>query len=120
MPSVLAQTLARYSSSPYAFHRLRLGPGAGAYLGQGLFVPLEINGSVKSQPSTQVATVNALDLMTGGLADGISAADQAILGKGKIIVIGSDHQIRRGRHRPPRGCMQPPSPTCFRCQGYKG
>ena len=92
MPSVLAQTLARYSSSPYAFHRLRLGPGAGAYLGQGLFVPLEINGSVKSQPSTQVATVNALDLMTGGLADGVSAADRATLGKGKIIVIGSDHQ----------------------------
>jgi CHASE2 domain-containing sensor protein len=56
-------------------------------------VPLEINGSVKSQPSTQVATVNALDLMTGGLADGVSAADQAALGKGKIIVIGSDHQM---------------------------
>ncbi len=93
IPSVLAQTLARYSSSPYAFHRLRLGPGAAAYLGQGLFVPLEIDGTMKSQPSTQVATVNALDLMTGGLADGVSAADRATLGKGKIFVIGSDHQI---------------------------
>lgn len=93
MPSVLAQALARYSGSPYAFHRLRLGPGAGAYLGQGLFVPLEIGGIVKGQPSTQVATVNALDLMSGGLADGLSAVDQAVLGKGKIIVIGSDHEV---------------------------
>jgi CHASE2 domain-containing sensor protein len=93
MPSVLAQALARYSNSPYAFHRLRLGPGAAAYLGQGLFVPLEIDGTVKSQDDKKVAIVNALDLMTGGLADGLSAADQAMLGKGKIIVIGSDHQV---------------------------
>jgi hypothetical protein len=93
MPSVLAQALARYSNSPYAYHRLRLGPGAAAYLGQGLFVPLEIDGTVKSQDDKKVATVNALDLMTGGLADGLSVADQAMLGKGKIIVIGSDHQV---------------------------
>jgi CHASE2 domain len=92
LPSVLAQTLARYSSSPYAFHRLRLGPGAGAYLSQGLFLPLETDGSVKSQPSPKITTVNALDLMTGGLADGLSSTDQAALGKGKIIVIGQDHQ----------------------------
>ncbi|MCX6855011.1 MAG: hypothetical protein NTV80_08915, partial [Verrucomicrobia bacterium] len=50
-------------------------------------------GSVKNLPSTQVASVNALDLMTGGLADGVSPADKTLLGKGKIIVIGSDHQI---------------------------
>jgi hypothetical protein len=93
MPSVLAQALARYSGSPYAFHRLRLGPGAGAYLGQGLFVPLEIDGTVKSQDTQKVATLNALDLMSGGLADNLSASDQAMLGKGKIIVIGSDHQV---------------------------
>lgn len=93
LPSVLAQTMARYSSTPYAFHRLRLGPGAGAYLSQGLFLPLELDGSVKNLPSTQVASVNALDLMTGGLADGVSPADKTLLGKGRIIVIGSDHQI---------------------------
>jgi hypothetical protein len=93
LPSVLAQTMARYSSTPYAFHRLRLGPGAGAYLSQGLFLPLELDGSVNHTPSTQVASVNALDLMTGGLADGVSPADKTLLGKGKIIVIGSDHQI---------------------------
>lgn len=92
MPSVLAQTLARYTASPYALHRLRLGPGAGAYLAQGLFVPLETNGSVKLQAAAALPTVNALDLMTGTLADGVSAADKQALGKGKIIVIGPDHE----------------------------
>lgn len=92
MPSVLAQTLARYTASPYALHRLRLGAGAGAYLAQGLFVPLETNGSVKAQAAAALPTVNALDLMTGTLADGVSAADKQALGKGKIIVIGPDHE----------------------------
>lgn len=93
MPSVLSQTLARYTSSPYAFHRLHLGPGAGAYLSEGFYVPLELDGTVKNQSGIKVDTVNALDLMTGGLADGLSAADKALLGKGKIIVIGPDHEI---------------------------
>ncbi len=93
VPGVIAQTLARYTASPYSMHRLRLGPGAGAYLAQGLFVPLETDGSIKSQSSAKVPTVNALDLMTGTLADGVSAADKQALGKGKIIVIGPDHEI---------------------------
>lgn len=106
MPSVLAQTLARYTASPYALHRLRLGPGAGAYLAQGLFVPLESNGSIKAQAATSVPTVNALDLMTGTLADGVSAADKQALGKGKIIVIGPDHET----------AGQPPSLACLHAQ----
>ncbi len=93
LPSVLAQTLARCTASPYSLHRLRLGPGAGAYLAQGLFVPLENDGTVKALDSTNVPTVNALDLMTGTLADGVSAADKQALGRGKIIVIGPDHEI---------------------------
>lgn len=90
MPAVLAQTLARYTGTPYALHRLRLGPGAAAYLGDGLFVPLENNATILSDPAPSVPTVNALDLMTGTLADGLGEAGRKALGKGRIIVIGTD------------------------------
>jgi hypothetical protein len=89
-PSVLAQTLARFSGTPYALHRLRLGPGAGAYLNEGLFVALEKDGVIHAESDTEIPSINALHLMTGTLADGLSAVEKATLGKGRVIVIGSD------------------------------
>lgn len=97
-PSVLAQTLARFSGTPYAQHRVRLGPGAGAYLNQGLFVPLEKSGEIRVDGTIKVPTVNALNLMTGTLADGLTAEEKNRLGKGRIIVIGPDAV---GQDQPP-------------------
>jgi len=89
-PSVLAQTLARFSATPYALHRLRLGPGAGAYLNEGLFVALEKDGVIHAERDIDIPSVNALHLMTGTLADGLSAEEKALLSKGRVIVIGTD------------------------------
>lgn len=92
IPSLLAQTFSRLTLSPYALHRLRLGPGAGAYLADGTFVPLQNDGSLAVNSATSVPVINALDLMTGTLADALSPADKEALGKGKVIVIGPDHE----------------------------
>jgi hypothetical protein len=92
VPCLLAQAFSRLTSSPYALHRLRLGPGAGAYLSDGTFVPLQNDGSLAVDSATSVPVINALDLMTGTLADALSPADKDALGKGKVIVIGSDHE----------------------------
>jgi len=92
VPCLLAQTFSRLTSSPYALHRLRLGPGAGAYLSDGTFVPLQNDGSLAVDSATSVPVINALDLMTGTLADALSPADKDALGKGKVIVIGPDHE----------------------------
>lgn len=93
-PSVLAQTLARFSNTPYALHRLRLGAGAAAYLNEGLFVALKNDGVIQTSKDTKVPTVNALNLMMGTLADGLSAEEKSILGKGRIIVIGPDTESK--------------------------
>jgi hypothetical protein len=87
-PGIIAQTLARLHVSPYSLHRLRIGPGAGAYLAQGSFVPLEEDGTLPVSPGTQVPVVNALDLMTGTLADALGDADKAALKSSQVIVIG--------------------------------
>jgi len=92
LPGLLAQTFARLTSSPYALHRVRLGPGAGAYLAEGTFVPLQNDGSLAVTKRTRVPVINALDLMTGTLADPLSPADKAALGRGKVIVVGIDHE----------------------------
>lgn len=92
LPGVLAQTFARLTNSPYALHRLRLGPGGGAYLAEGTFVPLHNDGSLGVTGRTNVPVINALDLMTGTLADALSAEDKGTLSKAKVIVIGLDHE----------------------------
>lgn len=87
-PGVIAQTLARLHASPYSLHRLRIGPGAGAYLARGSFVPLEEDGTLHISSSTQISVVNALDLMTGTLADALDDADKTALKDSRVIVIG--------------------------------
>lgn len=87
-PGVIAQALARLHASPYALHRLRIGPGAGAYLAQGSFVPLTDDGSLRVDPGAQVPVVNALDLMTGTLVDALGDAEKAALKNSQIVVIG--------------------------------
>jgi hypothetical protein len=87
-PGVIAQTLARLHASPYSLHRLRIGPGAGAYLAQGSFVPLKEDGSLLVSPGAQVPVINALDLMTGTLVDALGDADKAALKGSQVIVIG--------------------------------
>lgn len=91
VPSLVLQALARYSRAPYAHQRLRLGRGAGAHLGRGIFVPLTANGEVAVATTVPVSSVNALDLMTGTLAQALSAADKDRLGRNKIVVIGIDN-----------------------------
>jgi hypothetical protein len=99
IPSVLAQTMARHSRTPYSLQRIRLGVGGGAYLSGGLYVPLLPSGEWAVETDHAPPTVNALHLMTGTLADGTDAADRAALGKGKIIVVGLDHETDDGNPR---------------------
>ncbi|MBX7209885.1 MAG: hypothetical protein K1X78_16330 [Verrucomicrobiaceae bacterium] len=90
-PSLVLQALARHSRTPYAHQRFRIGAGAGAHLGGGIFVPLQNDGSLAVRPSTAVASVNALDFIAGDLAESLNAADKAKLGRNKIIVVGIDN-----------------------------
>jgi hypothetical protein len=90
VPSLVLQSLSRHSRTPYARQRLRLGAGAGAYLGQGLYVPLTSQGFLSVDKKRDIPAINALDLMTGDLAKALSPEDEARLGKGKIIVVGLD------------------------------
>lgn len=91
MPSVLAQALAAASQTPFAQHRLRLGPGAGAYLRGGLFVPLLPSGEMAATPTGKAVLMNALDLMSGTLADALTDPDKVRLKNARIVVIGIDH-----------------------------
>lgn len=89
-PTVLAQALARYTRTPYITHRLLLGPGAGAYLSRGLFVPLSASGEFAVDVGRVVPEVDALDLMTGEVVGALSVEDKELLGGGKVVVIGTD------------------------------
>lgn len=91
VPSLLLQALTHATHTPYARQRVRAGPGAGAHLGGGLYVPLSNDGTFMVKAGMQVPAVSALDFLTGTLADSLSAEDKAKLGKGRIIVIGIDH-----------------------------
>jgi hypothetical protein len=90
LPTVLAQAVTRYTRTPYATQRLLLGPGAGAYLSNGAFVPLSASGAFTLNPKQPVPEVDALNLMTSQLAEALSPQDKANLGSGKVIVIGTD------------------------------
>lgn len=95
-PTVLAQTLARASATPYLTHRLLLGPGAGAYLANGSFVPLLPGGEMVIDAGQSIPEVDALNLMTSELAGAITEADKQNLGRGKVIVIGTDDDSTGG------------------------
>lgn len=90
LPTVLAQALARYTQTPYVTQRLLLGPGAGAFLSQGAFVPLSAGGEFTVNTKAAVPEVDALNLMTSELADALSSQDKTNLSGGKVIVIGTD------------------------------
>ncbi|MFM7605938.1 MAG: hypothetical protein ACKO8Z_12185, partial [Prosthecobacter sp.] len=96
MPSVLAQALARHTHTPYATHRFVLGPGAGAYLQSGFFVPLQGNGDVVFDSPMDVSSINALDFLSGGLVNTLSVENQARIRAAKIIVIGTDDTAQPG------------------------
>lgn len=91
VPSLALQAMTRHRRTPYAGQWLRLGAGAGLHLGEGWFLPLTDSGSFVVNSQLSVPSINALDLMTGGLADALSAQDKAILGRGKIVVVGIDN-----------------------------
>ncbi|WP_395743614.1 hypothetical protein [Prosthecobacter sp.] len=99
LPTVLAQSLARISKTPYAAQRLLLGPGAGAYLSNGSFVPLSTAGEFTVNPKQPVPEVDALNLMTSELADALSPQDKAHLSGDKVIVIGTDDGSPNGLAR---------------------
>ena len=99
LPGVIAQVLARQSRTPYATHRVLFGPGAGAHLQNGVFVPLQPDGSIAVDDKKTVITVNALDLLSGGLADALSAKDRQHLQNASIIVIGQDDEKQPGTAR---------------------
>lgn len=90
-PSLTLQALSRFTRTPYAQQRLRLGPGAGGHLGGGIYVPLDDHGRITVKPTVTIPSVNALNFMTGNLADGLSAEDKTKVGKNKIVVIGIDN-----------------------------
>ena len=96
MPGLIAQVLARHTRTPYATHRLLLGPGAGAYLREGFYVPLAVDGSVATDADTAVHSINALDFLSGGLADALSAENKERIKNARIIIIGTDSAEQPG------------------------
>jgi hypothetical protein len=96
LPTAVAQALARFTKTPYATQRLLLGPGAGAYLSNGTFVPLSHSGELAVPAKQAVAEVDALNLMTAELADAMSPQDKANLSGGKVVVIGTDDDAKGG------------------------
>jgi|UniRef100_UPI003783C134 hypothetical protein len=99
-PTVLAQAMARVSSTPYATHRLLLGPGAGAYLANGGFVPLSPAGEFVLNAKQTIPEVDALNLMTVEMADALTVQDKMNLrGPGKVFVIGTDDDTSGGLAR---------------------
>ncbi|MDZ4404387.1 hypothetical protein [Prosthecobacter sp.] len=98
-PSVLAQALARFTRTPYATHRLLLGPGAGAYLSNGTFVPLSLSGELAVDAKQTFHEVDALNLMTVEMAEALSPQDKQHLSGGKVIVIGTDDDSPGGLAR---------------------
>lgn len=99
LPTVLAQALVRFTKTPYATQRLLLGPGAGAFLANGSFVPLSPAAEFVVQPNLPVPEVDALNLMTSELAEALSAKDKASLSGGKVVVIGIDDGTQGGLAR---------------------
>ncbi|MDB6004555.1 MAG: hypothetical protein JWR15_1542 [Prosthecobacter sp.] len=99
LPSVLAQALARFTQTPYAGQRLLLGPGAGAYLSNGAFVPLTAAGEFTVNAKQPVPEVDALNLMTSDLAEALSPQDKGNLAGGNIFVIGTDDAVTGGLAR---------------------
>ena len=99
LPTVLAQAVARFTQTPYATQRLLLGPGAGAYLSNGAFVPLSAAGEFIVNPKQPVYEVDALNLMTSELAEALSPQDKANLAGGKVIVIGTEDDSQHGLAR---------------------
>ena len=89
VPSLAAQILALKERAPYATQRLRFGRGAGLFLGEDVFVPLEENGTVNPQLEGDVVRVNALDLMTPSLEDEAAVAAKGRLGKHKVVIVGT-------------------------------
>lgn len=89
-PALTAQALARRTRTPYALHRVRLGPGAGAFLEQGRFVPLNAGGTMTVRADQPLREVDALSLMTGTLADTLTQEEKSALGRGKVVVLGLD------------------------------
>ena len=90
MPGLLAQVLSRHSGTPYATHRLLLGAGGGAYLKNGFYVPLSSDGTFPNDANTVVSTINAVDFLSGGLADALSPENKERIKNARIIVIGTD------------------------------
>jgi hypothetical protein len=90
LPSLLAQSLSRVARSPYAGQRLRLGAGAGAHLEGGVFVPLTAAGGIEfpTQPPPNLKVVNALDLMTGKLAETLDADTLEAAKQARVVIVG--------------------------------
>lgn len=88
LPTLPVQALARHSKTPYVSSRIRLGPGAGLYFSQGLYVPLTHEGRMLTPKVIEIPEVNALNLITDGFAQILSEEEKEILGKGKVIFVG--------------------------------
>ena len=89
VPSLALAALSCATRTPYSSQRLLAGPGAGAHLGSAWFVPLENDGSLKTE-ALSVPSVNGLELMTANLID-TDAVVTKTLGKGKTVVLGMDN-----------------------------
>lgn len=96
LPGLPAQALARYSQTPYAAQQVRLGPAAGAFLGQDWFVPLQPDASLPPPASPPVPEINALELMTGALKDTLAPEKQALLEGAEILVLGVEPAPQTG------------------------
>ncbi|HSI61849.1 MAG TPA: hypothetical protein VLE43_01985 [Candidatus Saccharimonadia bacterium] len=89
VPSVAAQAVARFRYMPSTALHLRFGIGGRLGLSDAHVVPLDKGGAMKLQDKPVVPRLDVLTLFTPSLEDNAPDAAGAVLGKKKVLVIGS-------------------------------
>ena len=89
VPSVAAQAVSRFRYMPSTALHLRFGIGGRLGLSDSHIVPLDKGGAMKLQEKPAVPRLDALTLFTPSLEENAPDTASAVLGKKKVLVIGS-------------------------------
>lgn len=89
VPSVAAQAVSRFRYMPSTALHLRFGIGGRLGLSDSHIVPLDKGGAMKLQKKPAVPRLDALTLFTPSLEENAPDTSSAVLGRKKVLVIGS-------------------------------
>jgi hypothetical protein len=95
VPSVAAQAVSRFRYMPSTALHLRFGIGGRLGLSDTHVVPLDKGGAMQLQDRPAVPRLDALTLFTPSLEENATDTASAVLGKKKLLVIGSGPVAQR-------------------------